>query len=91
MSLKTFVSSAASAVKSFVAEAPGAVKGHLNPAEIQRIAVSAFLSSGSLYAVALALVTHLPAIVAPGDVALVTAAVSLVSEFYRRLNHGTPA
>lgn len=80
-----------SSVGSFLSEAPGAVAGHLNVPEIKRIALTTVLSSGGVAAVAPALLASVGTVVAPQDAALATALVTVASEVYRRLPHGTPA
>lgn len=75
------------AVKSFVAAVPGALKGHLNTEEIGRIVVATAVTAG-VSAIPGALLASVGSIVAPGDVALATALVTLGTEAYRRLGHG---
>lgn len=78
-------------IKSLLAEAPGALAGHLNVAEIQRIVLTTLLSSGGVAAILPALLASIGTIVAPQDVALATAAVTIVAEVRRRLGQGVVA
>jgi hypothetical protein len=78
----------ATVLKWLVATAPGAIAGHLNVSEIQRIAFATLLSSGSLAAIVPALLASIGTVVAPQDVALATALITLYTEVRRRLNHG---
>lgn len=82
------MSKLASFLKAFAEAAPGALAGHLNLAEIQRIAFTTLLSSGSVAAIVPALLGAVGTVVAPQDVALATAVITIVSEVRRRLDHG---
>jgi hypothetical protein len=76
------------ALKTFFAAAPGAIQGHLNVAEIKRIALTTVMTSGAA-AIVPALLASVTTIVAPQDAALAAAVVTIGREVYRRLGHGT--
>lgn len=77
-------------VDGFLGAVPGAIAGHLNLAEVQRIAVATLLSGAGVAAIVPALLASVGTVIAPQDVAMVTAAITLVSEVRRRLPHGSP-
>lgn len=78
-----------SLVKRFFAAAPGAIRDHLNVAEVLRVAVAALLAGGGVYGVLFAELSHLPQIVTPADAAAAAAVLTAISEIARRLGHGT--
>jgi len=84
------ISVATAAVKRFLGPVPGSIVKHLNAGEIARIAATAAVTGG-VSTVVPALVASIGLVVAPQDVALATAAVTVISETYRRLGHGSPA
>ena len=75
-------------ILSFLGTAPDALKGHLNLAELIRIAVTTAVAGGGAYEVFRALAESIDAWVAPGDVGLATAVCVLVLEVWRRLGQG---
>lgn len=78
------------ALVTLVAEAPGAIREHLNVPEIQRVALTAFLGGGA-GAIVPALLSSVVTLVAPQDAALAAALVTLVFDVRRRLGQGAPA
>lgn len=88
--LKALVSFKAfqAALASFLSEVPGAIKDHLNVAEIERIAWTA-LTTGGASALLPALLSNVALVVQPQDAALATGLVTVIVEVARRLGHGT--
>lgn len=75
-------------IADFLGAVPGAIRSHLNTAELARIAAAALLSGGGVWGVLEALAKSLPQWVAPADVGLATGGFILLLEVARRLGHG---
>jgi hypothetical protein len=83
------ISQVFAAIRRYLAEAPDAIKNHLNTTELLRIAVAALTTGGGVFSVLQAIVVNAGTIFpAPADAALATAVFTVILEVNRRLNHG---
>lgn len=75
-------------IADFLGAVPGAIRNHLNTAELARIVAAALLSGGGIWGALEALAKSLPEWVAPADVGFATGIFILILEIGRRLGHG---
>jgi hypothetical protein len=78
-----------SVIARFFAAAPGAIKNHLNTAELIRIAVTTLTAGGGIFSLLKAVEINAGQIFpSPADAGLATAVLTLILEVFRRLDHG---
>lgn len=71
--------------------ASGAIRAHLNVAELLRIALTAAVTGGGLYGALEGIAASSGAVFPlPGEAALATTILTLVVEAWRRTRHGAP-
>jgi hypothetical protein len=76
-------------VRDFLGPAPGAIKKHLNTAELSRITLTALTAGAGTMALLQAILTNVGNIFpAPTDAALAAVVLTLILETLRRLGHG---
>jgi hypothetical protein len=89
--LKKIIGFVFGVIGDFVGPAANSIKGHLNIAELVKVAISAVAAGGGVMGI---LNAALPAIglifPLPQDAALASMILTAIGEVIRRLSHGTP-